>query len=131
MLSLHTGDGFQDARDRALIRVLMEPTVRRIDCVMMGVDDVDVGNQTIRLWGRRPHNRRDDLISITNATSVALATYLEVRARHPYAQSPNLWLGLRGPLGGSGIMQIVRRRGLQGGIDRLLPGGLARGASPR
>ena len=49
----------------------------------------------------------------------SLDRYLRVRARHPQAYSPQLWLGAgnRGPMSASGIYQAIVRRGRQCGID--------------
>jgi integrase len=51
----------------------------------------------------------------------ALDRYLRERSAHPYAHTDALWLGERGPMGPSGISQMVRRRGAAVGIDGLHP----------
>ena len=49
----------------------------------------------------------------------SLDRYLRMRARHPLARRPELWLGARnrGPLTASGIYQVIARRGRQCGVD--------------
>ena len=44
-----------------------------------------------------------------------------MRASHPDADEPWLWLGRRGPMGSSGVAQMLRRRGAEAGIDGLHP----------
>jgi integrase/recombinase XerC len=45
---------------------------------------------------------------------------MAVRAKHPYADLPDLWLGKKGALMGSGIGILLLRRGRQAGLgDRL------------
>jgi hypothetical protein len=43
-------------------------------------------------------------------TAVALDRYLRIRRAHPQAGRPFLWLGRRGPITGSGVLQIVEVR---------------------
>jgi site-specific recombinase XerD len=49
-------------------------------------------------------------------TAQALDRYLRVRARHPQAWDPWLWLGKQGRLGDTGVAQVVKRRGEQAGL---------------
>jgi integrase len=44
-----------------------------------------------------------------------------MRARHPKAREPGLWLGPQGALTTSGITQILRRRCREAGIAQLHP----------
>jgi hypothetical protein len=48
----------------------------------------------------------------------AVDRYLRVRAKHPLAERPELWLGAngRGPLTATGIYQLAVRRGDQAGV---------------
>ena len=41
--------------------------------------------------------------------------------RHPRADEPWLWLGLKGHLTSNGVAQMLRRRGAEAGIDHLNP----------
>ena len=53
------------------------------------------------------------------ATSRSLAAYLRVRRSHRLAASPALWLGTRnrGPLTGSGLYRMLKRRAEQAGYE--------------
>ena len=44
-----------------------------------------------------------------------------MRKSHQRADSPNLWVGSKGPLTDSGVSQMLRRRCADAGIDQLHP----------
>jgi integrase len=80
--------------------------------------------------GRVPHwdwdwvrgkGGRDRALPFGRKTAQALDRYLRPRARHRRAAAAALWIGPKGPITDSGIAQIVRRRGLQAGIEGLHP----------
>jgi len=54
-------------------------------------------------------------------TAQALDRYLRVRIAHPFAELEALWLAPPGALTDSGVLQILRRRGRQAGIEKLHP----------
>jgi integrase len=54
-------------------------------------------------------------------TGQAIERYLRLRARHPMASSPMLWLGPKGPLSDSGVAQMLRRRCTKAGIPQIHP----------
>jgi site-specific recombinase XerD len=67
---------------------------------------------------------------IGSKTAAAIDRYLRSRVRHPHAASPWLWLPVRGitagggerRLTGTGIQQMLERRGREAGIvGRLHP----------
>ncbi|MGW3467290.1 hypothetical protein ACWDKQ_02170 [Saccharopolyspora sp. NPDC000995] len=63
---------------------------------------------------------RGRAIPFGNKKGAALRRYIRARARHPKAAgSSRLWIGKQGPLTGSGIAQILRRRAKQAGIGHL------------
>ncbi|MHB8960588.1 MAG: hypothetical protein ACYDAN_13275, partial [Candidatus Limnocylindrales bacterium] len=47
--------------------------------------------------------------------------YLRARASHAQASRAELWLGSRGPLTDSGILQVLRRRGAAAGLPKRHP----------
>ena len=66
-------------------------------------------------------DRRQDLVTLTGKTGTrivpvspstgeALARYVRVRQRQPHASSNALWIGVRGPLGDSGVAQVIDYR---------------------
>jgi site-specific recombinase XerC len=70
--------------------------------------------------GRRPR-----AVPFGRKTALALDRYLRLRASHPFAHLPNLWLGLAGAVTPSGLYQVVAargpRRGAVVGLPRLHP----------
>ena len=54
-------------------------------------------------------------------TGQALDRYLRVRALHPYASSPQLLLGLRGPMTADGVQEVLDVRSAQAGLDDVHP----------
>lgn len=121
------GKRFEDIRDRALIRLMLDTGARRAEIANLRwtpddplTTDIDTERGTMRVarqkgggeitigLGRKAVNFIDDYI-------------LDGRSKHPYAHLPWLWLGRRGRLTDSGVFQIVRERGAMAGIPDLHP----------
>jgi site-specific recombinase XerD len=118
VLKTCAGSRFEDLRDAAIIRMLLSTGARRSEIVNLLVEDVDRGRLpaiTVMGKGRRPRT-----IPLSNRTAQALDRYVRARARHPYADRPELWLGKKGVFGTSGLGQVLVRRGRKAGLgDRL------------
>lgn len=119
------GKGFDDQRDAAILRVLMNTGMRRGELVGLrysptdpSLRDVNLNRGEITVYGKGEKSR---IALVDNSTIVALEAYLRVRRAHDHASEPWLWLGLRGRLTESGIGQLVRSRGRQAGIGGLHP----------
>ena len=122
-----TGDGkakdFEDIRDHAIILVLTEG-VRRTEVAQIELDDLSADLlaqpfvRVVPLKGARA-SEKGRLVPLSLSTARAVAVYLRVRRSHRRADSPALWLGSRnrGPLSGSAIYQMLRRRADQAGWD--------------
>jgi site-specific recombinase XerD len=122
-----TGNGqarcFADARDHALIRFLCEG-VRRTEAVELRVTDLPpdlIAQPFVRVTpikGARTHEE-GRLVPLSAATARAMIAYLRLRRKHKYAESPQLWLGLRnhGPMNGWGLYRMLQRRAAQAGYD--------------
>ena len=78
--------------------------------------DVDQWEREIMVHGK---GRRTRTVKIGHDAARSLDRYLRMRARHPLAHRPELWLGVnnRGPLTASGIYQAVVRRGRECGVE--------------
>ena len=119
LLATCEGKDFADRRDQAVLRLFIDTGMRLAELTGLRLEDLDLDVQKVA-WvtgkgGRMracPFGRR---------TSLALDRYLRVRARHPHAGEAALWLGAqkRGPLGHSGINQLLKRRAAQAGIEHL------------
>jgi site-specific recombinase XerD len=113
LLAACAGKDFDARRDTALVLVLLDTGIRRAEAIGMELDDVDLDTGSILVHGK---GSRDRVVSVGVKTAAALARYERARARHDGAAAPAYWLGLRGPLGDSGLAQILRRRSKVAGI---------------
>lgn len=120
LLASITGKTFADRRDTAIIRLACElGGPRRAELAALRVADIDLTHGRVLLHGKGAKQR---WIPISAKTAEALMRYLAARKRHPRADSPMLWLGTRGgPLGGHGILLMVKRRGDAAGIGHIHP----------
>jgi integrase len=110
------GRDFTSRRDAAIIRVLFDTGARLSEVANLLIDDVDLDVDVIHVLGK---GRRPRGIPFGPKTGQALTRYLRSRATHKFADSPRLWLGTQGPLGGEGIKQMLERRGDATGVTGL------------
>ncbi|HEX5406283.1 MAG TPA: tyrosine-type recombinase/integrase [Pseudonocardiaceae bacterium] len=110
------GKDFISLRDTAIIRVLFDTGARLSEIANLTIDDIDFDLRLIHVFGK---GRRSRTIPFSPKTGLALLRYLRARAQHQQADSPKLWLGLRGLLTGEGIKQMLKRRGDAAGIRGL------------
>lgn len=115
------GRSFDDRRDAALVRLLAESGMRRGEVAGLTVDDVHLDSRVLLVRAGTSKGRRDRLVPLSAEGLAAMDRYLRVRASHPHAGLPWLWLGKRGRLSDSGILQVVERRGRQAGVPGLHP----------
>jgi site-specific recombinase XerC len=111
------GCGFGQRRDAAIIAVLGASGIRLSELAGIRYDQGHPGRGDVDLWEReitvRGKGRRTRTVKVGHDAARSLDRYLRMRARHPLAHRPELWLGVngRGPLTASGIYQAVARRG--------------------
>lgn len=121
LLKVCDGKGFEDRRDTAIIRLFCEAGSPRV-AEMAGilVTDLDMGRDAkVTVTGKGDKTRR---IPIGTNAGTALDRYLRLRAKHPKAHLPHLWLGGRGSeMTASGITQMVTRRSAEAGIGHVHP----------
>lgn len=121
---LRTAEGttFEDRRDLAIMRVLIDSGVRVSGLASMRLEDVSLRHKTIKvvLKGGDEH-----LIPLGRKAAAAVDRYLRARARHPKWESPWLWLGVGGHdtsrLGPSGIQDMIERRATLAGLPKITP----------
>jgi len=105
------GTDFVSRRDMAILRIFVDSGVRVSGVGGIQVADVDLPHKviTIRLKGGDQH-----YAPIGRKAAAAIDRYLRIRARHPLADSPWLWLGVsgrdRGHFGSAGIQDMIERR---------------------
>jgi site-specific recombinase XerD len=114
------GKRFEDRRDLAILRMLNEPgTPRRAEMASILLEHLDMRANKVTFRGKGAVWRT---IYLGVKTGQALDRYLRMRAKHPLAALPQLWLGQHGkPLTDWGIGQMVQRRCVQAGVKPFTP----------
>ena len=118
LLATTTGNGFDNRRDRAIIRTFVDTGVRVGEMVSIDLDHVDLDRAEALVTGKGDRSR---LVPLGHRAVEDLDRYLRERRRHPHAEASRLWLGPKGPLSESGIAQMLKRRGRRAGIDSVHP----------
>lgn len=117
LIATCAGRSFEDRRDDAMIRLMVDAGPRRGGIAAMAVAEVGLDTQTALL-----HSKGKEItVPYGVATTAAIDRYLRLRRRHPRAALPALWLGPRGALTGSGIYQMIRRRAARAGLTDVHP----------
>jgi site-specific recombinase XerD len=116
LLNVCAGKGFEEVRDTAIIRTLIDTGMRRAELAGLTVDALDFELQVAHVLGK---GSRPRACPFGVKTARAIDKYLTVRDRHPFAYLDALWLGTRGQLTGDGVRMMLRRRGKQAGIPDL------------
>lgn len=118
LLDSCAGNGFEDRRNTAILRLFLDSGMRLAELKRIKVGDLDLSAGMVGVIAKGGRNQD---YSFGRRTAKAIDRYLRVRRGHPHAESPELWLGLKGPLSESGIRQMVWRRSLAAGIPRMHP----------
>ncbi len=129
LLKTCNGQTFEDRRDTALLRILIDTGMRVSSLAGLRWDPDDETQNDVFLTQRRLRIRLkggdETWVPIGKKTAAAMDRYIRVRARQAHAGSPWLWLGSTGRnvahMGISGISAMVRRRGEQAGIQNVHP----------
>lgn len=115
-------DLFTARRDEAIFRVFVDCGLRLQELADLTVESIDLDTDELRVYGK---GRRWRVVPFGDDTAQALHKYLRERNRRPDARrikfvgedkkDPRngehlLWLGKKGPLRYSGILQMVKRR---------------------
>ncbi|MET0418081.1 MAG: tyrosine-type recombinase/integrase [Actinoplanes sp.] len=114
MIKACSGKEYNDRRDKACLMLLATLGSPRLsELTAMTVSDVDFSSDLISIPAGKTFGRS---LPASDATWRAFELFIRARAAHRLADSPMLWLGLKGPLGRNGIAQIINRRARQAGI---------------
>jgi integrase/recombinase XerC len=114
------GREFIQRRDAAIIYLFLDSGIRRAELAALHVDQLDLDYREVTVLGK---GRRTRTVAFGRKAAWALDRYLTERARHRQAEVPQLWLGEKGkgPMTGSGIFQMIQRRGERVGVAGLHP----------
>ena len=110
------GKDFFARRDMAIIRLLLDTGLRRGELAGLKMEDVDLDAQTVTVLGKGARVR---VVPFGKKAARDIDRYIRIRALHPHASRPELWLGKAGPMTGSGIYQVVTERAKQAGIREI------------
>lgn len=116
LLASCEGRGFNDRRDAAILRSLVDCGLRAAELMGLQVGDVDLSLSVLTVTGK---GRKVRSVPFGAKTSQALDRYLRARRRHRWAELTPLWLGDKGPLTASGVQQMVNRRTKAAGLPHL------------
>jgi site-specific recombinase XerD len=120
LLKACDGRSFEDVRDTAIIRLMLDTGLRAKEAMGLRVEDVTIlgrrSSATVMGKGERPRS-----VPLGTRTAVAVDRYLRYRRAHKFADLDNLWLGLQGTFGTHGLGQMLNRRCKQAGIPQLHP----------
>ncbi len=109
----------EGVRDRALVTVLFDTGAREGEIVSMGLPDWEL--RTVRVDGKT--GKRQVYLGVAALQSVERYT-----RRWGIMEGP-LWVGKKGQLTGSGILQIIRRLCLRAGVEHKTVHGFRRAAA--
>jgi site-specific recombinase XerC len=118
LLKACEGRDFTDRRDAAILRLFLDTGVRVSEAAgIMLPGDLDLDDQVVVVLGK---GRRPRAVPFGRNSALALDRYLRMRADHPFANLPNLWLGQAGAMTPSGLYQVVAARGSKAEPVRLV-----------
>jgi integrase len=117
LLKACEGKDFNDKRDLALLRLMAGTGMRRAEVAALALGDVDLDNRLV--FVRKGKGDRARVVRFDAVTATALDRYRRVRARHRYADLPNLWIGKFGALTSKAIPDILDRRCELAGIGHV------------
>jgi site-specific recombinase XerD len=109
---------FESRRDAAILMLFLDTGMRRGELAGLKVEDVDFDQEVAYVIGKGSRPRS---CPFGAKTGQALDRYLRERSKRPDSSLPWLWLGKRGRLSDSGVLQMVRRRGIEAGLGQIHP----------
>ncbi|MGE2692221.1 tyrosine-type recombinase/integrase [Mycolicibacterium pulveris] len=108
------GKTFNDRRDEAVIRILIDCGLRISEVVGADLVDLDLDAETLIVTGKGSRVRP---VYFGVKAGQALDRYLRVRAQHRHASNPALFLGERGRFTDDGARKRVKLRAEMAGLD--------------
>jgi site-specific recombinase XerD len=118
LLKACAGKDFNDRRDEALIRFLLDCGVRISEACALRVDQLDLDQGMAIIKGKGSKVRP---VYFGARTARALDQYVRARSQHRWAHLDALFLTQRGALSPDGARERIRIRGEMAGIDGLHP----------
>lgn len=117
LLKASSGKEFEDKRDTAVIRVLMDTGLRPGEVAALHLEDVDLGAGLVTV--RKSKTGKGRVVHIGPATCAAVDRWLRARRIHRLADGPMLWLGTRNRgFGYAAMYEALKGRAAVAGITR-------------
>lgn len=113
LLKACEGSGFEDRRDMAIVRLMLDSGARRAEVAGIRVEDIDWQTRTIAIVGK---GARPGILHFGTRTSLALNKYRRLRDARKDAKMAAFWLGKRGPMTPDGIAHVIESRGRMAGL---------------
>lgn len=113
LLKTCEGRSFEERRDTAIIRLLLDTGLRRSELANLTLEDVDFDTSSLTVVGKGGRMRT---VAFGRKAARDLDRYLRVRQQHRDAALPQLWVGKAGRMTGHGIYQVVHDRAEKAGI---------------
>lgn len=113
-----SGKTFDNRRDEAMLRVMLDCGVRVAELVGLTVDDVNLDAEMAIVIGKGSKRRA---IYFSPRTTRALDRYARARAGHRWASLDAFFLSQRGALTTDGVRERTKVLGAQAGIPDLHP----------
>jgi site-specific recombinase XerD len=118
LLATCRGDAFENRRDTAILRLLIDTGMRAGELAGLSVEDLDHEQAVAFVLGE---GRRGRAVPYGAKTADALRRYLRARTLHPQAGLSAVWLGRRGRVTDSGVRQILERCAAEAGVTNVHP----------
>lgn len=115
LMAVCRGTEFDERRDAAILRVLVDTGVRLAELTGLTLEDVDLDEGLATVTGK---GRRRRAVPLGAKATAALDRYLRVRSGHPHHRTQALWLGQKGPMTATGMRQAIQRRARQAGLEQ-------------
>jgi site-specific recombinase XerD len=118
LLDAAKGNTFENRRDTAMLRMLIDTGMRAGELAGLDVEDLDSEHNVAHVMGK---GRRGRAVPYGAKTADALRRYLRARSQHPQAGLPALWVGKKGRVTDSGVRQMLERRATDAGVENVHP----------
>ena len=118
LLKATDGRAFQDRRDRAIIRLMIDCGLERREIATLTVDDIAVDGSRVVLRRRYAGGK---CVSVVGQGAKELGQYLRSRSEHVRHTDAALFIGRRGALTGNGVYKLVERVAARAQIPPVNP----------
>jgi integrase/recombinase XerC len=118
LLAECAGKDFTSRRDTAIVLLLADTGMRRMELANLTTEDLDLRGRVVAVEGKGDagHRKRYRIVPFGSRTAQALDRYIRSRRQHSRTDQPWLWLSQQGRLTSDGVRQMLERRGQAIGV---------------